>query len=179
MIIFLDTETTGLIEPVGTDLQYQPHITELYALKTTMNCKIISPWHSMFKVPVQIQPHITRLTGITNDHLEDKPRFKKKYKSLKNFMKGVKIIVAHNLYFDMQMIQIEHERIIACTEKKKPFKFPKQKFCTVEQSLHLTGYRLTLKELYQKATGKTEIENAHRAESDVLALVECYKWLTK
>ena len=32
-IVGCDTETTGLLEPIGTDLKLQPHIIEIYAVK--------------------------------------------------------------------------------------------------------------------------------------------------
>jgi hypothetical protein len=44
--------------------------------------------------------------------------------------------------------------------------------CTVEQSMPLRGYRLSLTDLYA-ALDLGKFEGAHRARNDVEALVEC------
>jgi hypothetical protein len=60
--------------------------------------------------------------------------------------------------------------------KEYHFPYPPSKFCVIEQSMHLKGYRLKNSELYKLATGKT-IEDIHRARADLMATYEIYKWL--
>ena len=59
------------------------------------------------------------------------------------------------------------------------FPWPKNHICTVEKSFPIRNKRLKLEQLYEIATGKKGIKGAHRAKSDVLAMVECIVWLRK
>ena len=173
-ITLFDVETTGLVLAKGTDLIHQPHILEIFILLVKEDGVVLDSFHSFFQPPIEIPSFITRLTGIDAYKVRSAPPFKEEKKKIQSLFSDADTIVAHNLSFDLGILDLEMERL-----GKPPFEKPKEKFCTVEQSLHLCGYRLKLAELYQLATGKTEINNAHQAESDVYALFECFKWLNK
>ena len=175
-IIFLDTETTGLLQPLGTDTKYQPYIVEVCAIRTNDHFQITGEFISFIKPPIPIPEKLTKnVHKISDQMVKNSPIFFSIYRSLCEIFLGCHTFVAHNAPFDIGMLFFELSRI----EKICQFPWPPINFCTTEQSLHLKGYRLSLKELYQIATGKEEIENAHRAKNDVLALIECYKWLRK
>lgn len=76
------------------------------------------------------------------------------------------VVVGHNLSFDMEMIDLEMERLSVALA------WPRQKVCTVEQTVHHFGRRIALGELYRVLTGE-EHTNAHRALGDVDATIAC------
>ncbi len=174
-MIFLDTETTGLLNPEANDLNKQPYITELYMVKLEWDngeFQFIDEFHSLFNVPVPIEPIITKITGIDEKMLEGQPTFPDKYMEIAKFFLGEDTVVGHNLAFDNGMIWTELSRI-QCETK---FPWPIHHHCTVELSLPIEHHRLKLSDLHTKATGAPH-DGAHRARSDVEALVTCYAWL--
>jgi len=172
-IIILDTETTGLLQPEGTELVYQPHIIEICAIRLNDSFQKTGEIITLVKPPIPISKKITHITNISDDMVKKSPSFPKLYRPLVDLFLGCHTFVAHNATFDIGMLKLELSRI----EKLFNFPWPPIHFCTVEQSLHLKGHRLKLSELYELATGKPEIEDAHRAEADVNALIDCYRWL--
>ena len=112
--------------------------------------------------------------GITNQMVVKAPTFIEIYKKITEVFFRSHTVVAHNLTFDEQVLITELKRI----GKEYHFPYPPIKFCTVEQSMHIRGYRLKNSELYKLTTGK-EIIGAHRAKNDVLATFESYKWLRR
>jgi DNA polymerase III epsilon subunit family exonuclease len=173
-MIVLDNETTGLLVPSVAPLEQQPHITEIYALKLDDKFKPVGEFESFVKPPVPIPKEVIKITGITDDMVAGAPTFKKLFPELAEFFLGERILVAHNLSFDLGCLYCEMMRI----DKVASFPWPPVHHCTVEMSMHLKGRRLHLFELYKMATGN-EMKEAHRAKADVLALAECYKWLRK
>lgn len=172
-ITIIDTETTGLIESEGVDISLQPQIIEVYALQVTEDFEFVKDFLSFVKPTRPIPPLITKITGITNNDIIHAPIFKEVYLDIADTFLGSSVMVAHNLSFDLGMLVIELTRI------NKQFAFPycPIHYCTVEQSMWIKGYRLKNSELLELATGKTEIEGAHRAKADVLATLESFKWL--
>jgi len=174
-MIIIDTETTGLIKPTLTDSHLQPFITELYACKITNDFKFISEFNHLIKPPIPVPELITKITGIDDKMLENKPSFIEIYDELCDFFLGETIIVAHNASFDVGMIYWELFRL----DLEKKFPWPKYHICTVEQSFGIENKRLKLTQLHEKATGIPHVEGAHRAKDDVMALVRSFKWLVK
>jgi len=176
-MIFLDTETTGLLEPEANDLNMQPYIIELYMVKLEWDgdgFSFIKEFHSLFCPPVPLDPIITKITSITPEMLVGQPTFASKYGEIADFFLGEDTMVGHNLSFDAGMLWTELARL-QCEIK---FPWPRHHHCTVELSLPVEHHRLKLKDLYEKATGKTH-DDAHRAKGDVLATIAGYEWLIK
>lgn len=171
MYTFLDTETTDLVLPHGTSLIHQLHIIEICSIVTDDKFRIIDELNTLIKPPVEIPYFIEKHTGITNQMVKNKKPFKKHIKELKRTFQNSKFFVAQNLRFDHDAIKIEMSRL------GKKIKFPPVLHCCVEQSMHLNGFRMTSKELHKAATGKPEIEGIHRAKTDVLAMIEYYKFM--
>jgi len=172
MITIFDTETTGLLEAEGNKLSNQPRMIEIYAMQVDRNGKVVREFESYVNPECPIPKHIYKITGITDNDVSNAPIFSEIYRDLINVFFKSHTVVAHNLSFDENILINELKRI----EKEFCFPYPPIKFCTVEESLHLKGYRLKNSELYKIATGK-ELIDAHRAKNDVLATYESYKFL--
>lgn len=172
MLVVWDTETTGLLLPKGNDIAVQPHIVEIYALQIKDNGDINNELHLLIKPPIPIPYVTTKIHGISDEDVKDSPTFAEAYQDICGVFFESHTSVAHNESFDRGMLINELTRI----GKEFHFPYPPISFCTVEQSMHLRGYRLKNDELYFIATGK-HIVDAHQAKNDVLATFESYKWL--
>jgi len=170
--ICFDTETTGLLRPNLTDLSLQPFMTEIYCVRINKKFKVVDEFHSLLKIPIPVPEHIIRITGITDEMLEYQNTFADKFKKLSKFFKGAEYSLGHNVNFDLDMIKFESRRL----GLENKFNWPKNAKCTVELSHPVENKRLRLGYLYELATER-KIEGAHRAKADVMATIECYKWL--
>jgi len=173
--IIFDSETTGLLEPDAIDLDKQPYITELFALRLDSKNKVIGEYESFFSVPVEIPKHIVKLTGITPSMLDGAPQFIEEYKNITEFFLGARTMIAHNLPFDSGMLWCELSRI----GKEFNFPWPPEHYCTIEHGMYIENKRLKLSRLLEHATGSKQKGTTHRARQDVYDLVQCYKWLIK
>lgn len=174
-MIFIDLETTGLLKPSACDLVHQPKIIEFCAIKTDNKFCETGRFNSLIDPCQPITETITKLTKITNEMLIGKPKFVEILPKIEKFFLGETVVVAHNVTFDMGVLCCELRRL----DREFLFPWPTKRICTVEKTFHFKDRRLKLGELYTMATGKNVIDNAHRAESDVLALIDCCKWLVK
>lgn len=175
-MIFLDCETTGLLNPRAAKLEDQPKITELSLVKTRDDdCSWVDEREYLFSVDEELEELIVKLTGITNKMLEGQPKFSEKYQEIAEFFLGERIVVAHNCPFDMGMIWVELSRI----EKEFHFPWPIEWICTVEKTFHFEHRRMKLADLHELLTGKPHSDKAHRAKEDVYALIRCFIELKK
>ena len=172
MITIFDLETTGLVGAKGKDQLHQPHIIEFYGMQVDNDFNFVRDFETFIKPPIPIPAFITKINNITNEMVKDAPTFLEVYKKIIRVFWCSHTVVAHNLTFDEEVLIIELKRI----NKEYNFPYPPIKFCTVEQSMHIKGYRLVNDELYKLATGK-ELVGAHRSRADVLATFESFKWL--
>ena len=172
-MIFFDTETTGLLKPDAAELTFQPHITEFYGVKVDFETlDVVDELEFLCKIPVPLEEHIIKITKITEEMLADQPTFAEHYETLAEFYLGVKYGVAHNVNFDMGMLWCELERM----EHTLMFPWPMKWVCTVKSSYHIKNRRLRLGQLYEHYFG-SEFTGAHRAKSDVGAMLKIYKKL--
>ena len=174
-MIFIDTETTGLLRPDAADLNLQPYIIELYAVKLELvdgEFIFIDEYESFFLPPVPLDPVITKITNITPEMLAGQPTFASQYQNLCNFFLGERTMVGHNLSFDAGVLWCELARL----ECESKFPWPHNWQCTVELSMPVEHHRLKLSALHERATGAPH-DGAHRARGDVEATVTVYKWL--
>lgn len=165
--LILDTETTGLLKKKAAALETQPHIIEFYGAIVDQEGKVIEAYGTLVKPPEKISALITSITGITNAMLADAPPFVAVAPKIREMVEGSTRVVAHNLSFDVGMLDNEFKRL------KIALKYPKVKTCTVEQSEFIKGRRMKLADLYSHLfPGETYA--AHRAKADVDALVRVY-----
>ncbi|MEE8382674.1 MAG: 3'-5' exonuclease [Thermodesulfobacteriota bacterium] len=170
--IILDTETTGMLKPSVNGLLAQPHMIEIFCCKIDDEFNLIDEFYSLIKPPIPIPKLITKITGIDDEMVKDAPSFIKIYLSLAEFFQDTDVMVAHNLSFDRDIVANELKRI----DKLLNFPWPIHHYCTVEESIHIKGYRLKLAQLHKMATGNMPV-GMHRAKDDVYTLIKCYHWL--
>jgi len=172
--LVFDTETTGLLENSLLPLERQPHCIELFMLKLDDAGNEIESWHSLFSVNFRLPEEIIRITGIKDADLVGKPKFSDQIDNINYFVRDVDCVVAHNLKYDLNIMDIEYAR--ASRDKFSSGSF--KRVCTVEQTEYLNGYRLNLTSLHQTLFG-SPFSGAHRAEEDVKALAKCFFELKK
>lgn len=94
--VAIDIETTGL-SPFANEL------IEVSAIKYEGNRKI-DMFSTLIKPKTKIPYHITKITGITNDMVQNAPEVEDVMPKLLEFVGGADI-VAHNADFDYKFIQ--------------------------------------------------------------------------
>ena len=163
--LVFDTETTGLPLPDCADLDRQPCIIELAVARLEFG-KIISE-HSWLMNPERpLEPIITKITGLTDADLADKPKFRELLGEIEEAFGGAEQLIAHNAPFDVGLLAFELDR---CA--RTGFPWPKTIICTVQEFFHEKGRRLTLAQLYELKLGRP-LAQTHRALDDVRALCE-------
>ena len=156
----VDIETTG-----GNALK--DRITEIAVYIHDGN-KIIDEFCSLINPECLIPPFIARLTGISNEMVENAPRFFEVAKQLIQITDGA-VFVAHNAPFDYGFIRQEY--------KSLGFNFSRDYLCTVRLSRRIIpGFRsYSLGNLCNSLN--IAIENRHRASGDALATVKLFEML--
>ena len=169
--VVFDTETTGLLQPSNSPLEAQPEIIEFYGVRMNEEFEILSEVNQLI-LPVQsISQEITRITGIDNRMVENKPAFGDVAEDITKLIDGADLLVAHNISFDNGMLDVCYKRI--GMERPKA----DHDLCTVEATMSMKGFRLSLTRLHQMLFNSNF--KAHRAKDDVFALVRVFHNLTE
>jgi DNA polymerase III subunit epsilon len=169
MIVF-DTETTGLPEADGTPLDRQPKIIEIACIKFDRDWNELGRFERLVNPQAPLPDIIKKITGLTDQDLEDQPPFAGIYDDLCEFFLGETRMLAHNVNFDRQLLKFDLLRI----GKLMQFPWPKTHICTVQASRPL-GIKKGLANLYHHAF-KEDFPDAHRAMPDTVALARYAKW---
>lgn len=168
--LIFDTETTDLITNSLRSLDKQPYVIEFYGMLIDRDSmEIVSDYETLCDVPVKITEKISKITNITNEMVSDSPAFKSILNEIRSLIEQADRVVAHNLAFDCEMLEIEFKRA------NEALTWP-EKLCTVETTEYIKGYRMSLTELHEYLFGE-KFKGAHRARDDVEALFRCYKRL--
>ena len=159
-LVFLDVETTGL------SVDHGAKVCEIAMLKTengveTEFCTLVNPGYP-------ILPKYSQIHGITNTMVKDAPRFEDIAKNIVDFIDGY-VLVCHNAPFDLGFISKQiMESGIASPEmyyldtliiSRQYFSFQSNKLGDIARTLDV------------------EVEQAHRAMSDVKTMYEISKYL--
>lgn len=168
MHVVFDTETTGLVTNRSIKLSRQPEIIEFYACLVDLSSgKVAKDIHHIIQPTVEwpMTDYTIKATKtkLGNDLLADKPKFAAVADSIKAFLEAAPSVIAHNVSFDKDMVEIEFERL------GQTITWPKRCICTVEQTLHMKGHRLNQTKLHELLF-KEAFDGAHRAPQDVAAL---------
>jgi len=134
--------------------------------------EVVREYESFYKPRIPLTEELTKIHGISNDMLKSAPTFAEEFDRLAEFFTGADELIAHNLPFDRSMIANE---LVRC-DKLLHFPWPRIHTCTVEMAMPIEQRRINLSKLHTYATGQPH-EGAHRAKSDVHALVRCYHWM--
>ena len=161
--IIFDTETTGLLShPLSRD-EVKSKVTEFYGELVDLKTReVLGVMEFLCNPGVKLTDKIIEITGITDEMLKDQPPFSHFIDPLQQFFDTSSAMVAHNLYFDFNMIKGEAPEL----------KMPVTRICTVVESEHLFTRRLKLMELHEFLFDE-KFEEAHRAKNDVQALTRC------
>lgn len=161
----IDTETTGLLLPSAVPLDHQPRVIELGIL-IVHKSKIVCEHGWLINPEIALTPIITKITGISDADLVGQPTFTEIAHEVREALRSVVRVIAHNAPFDVTMIQNEFTRA-GITD----FEWPKDIVCTVQEYYHLKNYRLKLQQLYEIKMGKP-LDQKHRALDDCRAVFE-------
>jgi len=167
--LVFDTETTDLIKNKLAPLDRQPYVIEFFAVALDIEGNELASHHFLFDPGIPISEEVTRITGIKSEDVKGKPRFASAAEEIKKIIEKHDEVVAHNLSYDKTVIDFEMRR--CGLEVEWPILT-----CTVEATEHLKGFRLNLNALHEHLFGEG-FENAHRAETDVRALADCFREL--
>jgi DNA polymerase III subunit epsilon len=160
MYAILDIETTG-----GSPKNCR--ITEI-AIYVHDGSKIIDEFATLINPEVIIPYFITNLTGISNEMVENAPRFFEVAKRIVEITDG-KIIVGHNVGFDYGFIQNEFRQL--------GYDYNRKTLCTVKLSRKIIpGYRSYSLGKICESLGIT-INGRHRAAGDAFATVKLFEHL--
>jgi DNA polymerase III epsilon subunit family exonuclease len=155
-LVFLDFETTGL-DPGNN------HIIEIGALKMDEE-GYDHTYQTLIKPPVPIGSEITRITGITDEMVENSPNIEPCLQKLIEFIGDAKL-VAHNADFDMPWLALNALRNNIELKNNKVI-------CTLKWAKLYNEPRASLTALTKKYS--IPQQNAHRALADAIATRELF-----
>ena len=190
-ILYFDTETTGFVRS-ELPLEDQPYIIQIGSI-----CEggegtggILD---ALFSPDGHIPDTTTRIHGITNAMVQNRPKFyeSREFGQLLRLMEWADVIVGHNVKFDIDMMEVELQRMTEYLFPEKrawvvPFieKIRKKSFCTMKGSIDFVqkpgkfgsyGWP-KLDELHFKCFG-CYFDNAHNALADIQATKKCFQYL--
>lgn len=175
-IVAFDTETTGLIDNRTMKNDKLPEIIELYACRFDDKTGKIDKELDLLIRPTiakELSEETLRVTGITDELLTGKKQFKDHADEIIRFFNQCEAITGHNLSYDTELVEIEMQRCRVMPTIKW-----QRLICTVEQTVHMRGIRLSLTALHEYLFGEP-FSGAHRAKTDVQAQVRCFLELKK
>ena len=167
-----DTETTGLIGNSVRQLDQQPHIIEFFGHLIDEKDELIKAMGFRANPGIPLEPIITRITGIRDEDLKDQKSFSAFKGDLVSLIEEADAVVAHNLSYDMAMVDMEMKRLDYIVE------WPVIRICTVEATEWFKGHRLNLAALHEHLFSEP-FKDAHSAKGDVAALTRCFCELRK
>jgi DNA polymerase-3 subunit epsilon len=102
--IVLDTETTGLNARLG-DRIIEIGCVELVGRRFTGN-----DFHRYVNPGRAVEEGALRVHGITNEFLQDKPRFADVARELLDYLRGAELVI-HNAAFDVEFLDVELQQL--------------------------------------------------------------------
>ena len=129
---------------------------------------IVDKFISLVNPEREIQPFVTKLTGINNKMLRTAPKFHEVAKRIVEITEGT-VLVAHNAQFDYRILRTEFRRL--------GYDFQRKTLCTVDLSKKL------LPDAESHSLGKLvrslgiPMSDRHRANGDAIATLKLFKLL--
>ena len=166
--LIADTETTGIHPNRTLRLERMPEIIEFYGHIVDLDRGVCSEEINQLikpKTAVDEGSKAHKKVQITNAMLEQEKGFAFYAAEIKALIESADMFITHNISFDTEIIEIEYQRLAQVI-------YWPRRLCTVEQTVHLKGYRLSLSNLHEYLFGE-KFEGAHRAKVDVEALTRC------
>jgi DNA polymerase III epsilon subunit-like protein len=151
-----------------THERYQPEVIEFYGCLYDLKKGKQKAELELLICPTrvgEVPEKITKITGITQDMLKGQPTFMDVGHMIEDIVARADALCGHNVTFDIDVINTEFDRL-EWTRPKWP---PRETWtCTVEQTMHVKGHRLSLEVLHEMLF-EEKIVSAHRAKADVEA----------
>jgi DNA polymerase-3 subunit epsilon len=162
--LFLDTEATGFpSKSKPLDHEDQPYIMELAWKLVDQGGEELRTYSSFVQCPVDPHPKALEVHKITKDFANEYgQRSIDVLDQLEDAMKLADALVAHQVTFDLQMINIMAERHASVTLPAL------HNICTMQMAKDLGLSSTALASVYHYFTG-APLKNAHRAMTDVEA----------
>jgi DNA polymerase III epsilon subunit-like protein len=187
MLLFIDTETTGLPKYYEIDpVKKWPRVVQIaWSLYDTDGNRAGHSSFIIYPVDFTIPADSARIHGITTERA--KAEGTSLYKVLPQLNADVERathVIAHNLDFDLPIVQTEFRRCEMATDLMK-----KEQCCTMKPPQIVSLCKLpsksgrgfkwpTLNELHLRLFG-TEFADSHNAGADVEACARCFFELKK
>lgn len=162
MYTIIDIETTG----GSAD---RDRITEIAIYKHN-GAEVVDEFSTLVNPETHIPYYITEMTGISNEMVENAPRFFEVAKRIVEITEGT-FFVAHNAQFDYRFVEAEFKRL--------GYNYSRKTLCTVKLSRKLIpGYpSYSLGNICRDLGIK--IDSRHRAAGDAKATVKLFELLLK
>jgi DNA polymerase-3 subunit epsilon len=162
MFAILDIETTG-----GSPKFNRMTEIAIYIFDGT---RIIEEFSTLINPEVEIPYFITNLTGISNEMVENAPKFYEVAKKIVELTEG-KILVGHNVSFDYSFIQNEFRQL--------GYVYNRKTLCTVRLSRKtFPGHRsYSLGKICEQLG--IQINGRHRAKGDAFATLKLFETILK
>ena len=167
--IILDTETTGL------EVKQGHRVIEIGAVLLNDRKKSEEHFHTYLNPSRLIDEEATKVHGITNQDLEDKPSFDEIAEEFIQFVEGSTLVI-HNAPFDLGFLNTELNMVSSA--------YPKlEEICDVEDSLLIArdkypGQRNSLDALANRLNVSGYDRTFHGALLDANILADVYMQLT-
>lgn len=162
MYLFFDTETTGLPDfKMPAEWEGQPRICQLGAILTDEAGRVKAEANLLIKPEGWTIPEAaSAIHGISQAEAEKYGiSIRGALSIFARFMRMAETIVAHNLRFDLFLLEIEANR---SDLSRVNFEFPKNCFCTMTHSTHVLQLPPTRK---MQAAGFTKFKNPNLQEA--------------
>lgn len=195
IVLIFDTETTGLPPkiPISKNkevLDKWPYIVQLsYIVYDTEKHKLLDEYDWIIRLPlgVEMSYDIVKIHGITNEMSKSKGIDIQL--ALNQFTKSCKnadLIVAHNISFDLKMIQAEMERHVESMLYSDFYSSIHSKlYCTMQESIDMCNLSRLDKygNKYKKFPKLSELHehlfsiipiNLHNSFNDVIVCLRCF-----
>lgn len=188
-ILFLDLESTGLAAN-GCDIsesEWWPRIVSVAWMVTDVGGNWIHQGYEIIKQSAPIPIESIRVHGITDEiAMRDGTEIESVLQRILSDSKGIKVVAAHNIEFDLPILQSEFYRN---GFEKIPFKRIRKRctmkkgvqYCQIEKT-YGRGYKWpTLSELVSCClyNGRDiKVDSLHNADTDMRLMAKCF-WVLK
>lgn len=180
MILFFDTETTGMVNfRIPEDHPDQPRLVQVAALLVDVEGRTVGQIDAIVEpVGFAIPRAATAIHGITTEHAcASGVDIRSALSLFGQFCQRATLVVAHNVAFDVAVMRAEYRRA-GLADRVGSLR----RYCTMRAAMKLVKYKdargrrkwPTLSETYRHFYG-VDLAGAHDAMSDVIACRRCFE----
>ena len=162
--IFLDTETTGMSSSAD-------RIVEIAAIEIDENFETVDTFHAYINPRRKVPCFVTKIHGLDNRFLDDKPTFAEIGQDFLSFVEGADLY-AHNMSFDSSQINAELKRNFLPSLRD----YGCSLYCTLLMARRLfPGQRNSLDALLDRFEIDRTCRKIHGALLDTRLLIDVYR----